>query len=79
MENKSELLMMENKSELRLQVEGNAVGKDKFPLKKMSEVIYTSQAGPVRMNAWRRLWAACVSSGVPEIITVLSLLPGPGS
>lgn len=30
----------------------------------------------VSMNAWSRLWAACVSSGVPDITTVLCVVPG---
>lgn len=31
------------------------------------------------MNAWRRLCAACVSSGDPETTTILSVVPGLGS
>lgn len=34
---------------------------------------------PARINAWRRLCAARVSSGVPDMIIVLSLVPGRGS
>lgn len=35
--------------------------------------------GPVRMNACKRLCAAWVSSGVPDMTIILSVVPGRGS
>lgn len=44
-----------------------------------SKTCHGRRYDPDSMNAWSRLWAACVSSGVPDITTVLSVVPGRAS
>lgn len=51
-----------------------------FPSRKISGVRKTSSThDPVSMNAWRRLWAAWVSLGFPDIMKTRSVVPGRGS